>query len=135
MKNPMQSIVKDQHGRVRFKENQLVNFLLENGGLDMNRLAVSCRDMPQTDWEQFYQLIGYSLTGYHELSGVSDASALEATRLADATFPGNALQGCRDNGCGIHCGVPDEDEDPARRMTMPELIAENEAILDELKDV
>lgn len=135
MKNPMQPIVKDEHGRVRFKENQVVNFLLENGGLDMNRLAVACNMMPQADWEQFYQLIGYSLTGYHELSRVSDASALEATRLADETFPGNALQGCRDNECGIHCGVPDEDEDPARRMTMPELIAENEAILDELKDV
>lgn len=109
----MQEIVKDQDGHARFRENGIVRFLLDEATAgrrcDLNRLAG--RNFKQRDWEQFYQLIGYSLAGYHELSNVSDESALEATDAAKKVMP--EAGGCRDEGCGcgIHAGVPREADD------------------------
>lgn len=53
-------------GVLRFKKNAIVEHLLENGGIDMNDLArLSFTD---EDRRQFAQLIGYSLSGYYDLS-------------------------------------------------------------------
>jgi len=103
----MQPIIKDKNGHARFKENALVRLLLDESqkrGFGLNELAR--RDFPQSDWEEFYQLIGYSLSGYHELSMVSDASCIEATKAARVVMPETG--GCRDNGCEIHSGVERE---------------------------
>ena len=70
VKNSIQPLVKDEHGRERFKENKIVSFLLDNGGFDMNNLA--CMDFSENDREHFAQLIGYSLDGFGMLSYVSD---------------------------------------------------------------
>lgn len=76
--------------------------------LDLNKLALM--KFPQEDREQFAQLMGYSISGYHELSYVSDESATEASRLADEVSPGAG--GCRDGGCPIHGGpLLDDDGD------------------------
>lgn len=69
-KQPIQPLALDEHGVLRFKENALVNYILDNGGIDMNDLA--CQNFPQEDKEQFAQLIGYSLSGFGDLSYVSD---------------------------------------------------------------
>ena len=68
--HPVQPLVIDPDGVVRFKKNRIVEFLLERGGFNMNDLAV----MPfsQEDREQFVQLIGYSLDGFVELPYVTD---------------------------------------------------------------
>lgn len=68
--HPIQPLQKDAHGVVRFRPNKIVRFLLDAGPFDLNKLAV----MPfeQEDREQFAQLIGYSLSGYGELSYVSE---------------------------------------------------------------
>ena len=70
MKHPMQPLAKDKHGTVRFKPNAIVEYLMDNGNIDMNDLAVI--DFPQEDQEQFAQLIGYSQCGFGDLSYVSD---------------------------------------------------------------
>lgn len=105
---PDQPII-DARGAIRFERNQIVDYLLDNGGLNLNDLAFI--GFPQRDWEQFYQLIGYSLCGYHELSLVSDetckrvsAKAREAMGLSE-----DAEVGCRDTYCGIHSGVEREE--------------------------
>ena len=65
----MQPIV--QVGTVqRFKENKIVSYLLDNGGFDMNKIALL--DFDREDRSQFAQLIGYSLSGWGELGYVSD---------------------------------------------------------------
>jgi len=69
-KHPIQPIVIDEHGAKRFKENKIVRYLLDNGGIDLNQLAAL--PFEQNDCEQFAQLIGYSLGGFAELSYVSD---------------------------------------------------------------
>jgi hypothetical protein len=70
---PMQPLIDG-----RFKENKMVTYCLENE-TDMNKLAI--HNFSQEDREQFYQLIGYSLGGYADLSQVSDESYYRAEKL------------------------------------------------------
>lgn len=80
MKHPIQPIYKDKHDTYRFKENAIVNFLLTNGGFDLNKLAMM--EFSIEDREQFAQLIGYSLHGFGELSFVTDETYETAERMA-----------------------------------------------------
>ena len=97
---PMQPVIKDDRGVLRFRENAIVRHLLDHGGIDLNKLALL--KFSQADREQFAQLIGYSVSGYHELSYVSDYSATMASELASEVVPDAG--GCRDEGCPIHGG-------------------------------
>lgn len=68
--HPMQPIVTDEHGTIRFKENAIVLHLLNHGGIDMNMLArLHFADEHRI---QFAQLIGYSVSGFGDLSYVTD---------------------------------------------------------------
>lgn len=73
-KHPIQSI---RNGR--FVQNEVVRWLLDNGGKDMNDIAV--QGFPQEDLEQFAQLIGYSLNGFGDLSYVSDDTYSAAEKM------------------------------------------------------
>lgn len=79
--HPMQPVARDSEGTLRFKQNSIVRFLLDQGGGSRRSSSVpgaaSLNDLgampfPREDWEQFYQLIGYSVSGYAELDNVSD---------------------------------------------------------------
>ena len=112
--HPMQPVALDDRDVLRFRQNTLVRALLDrdtqrgriypefparsDGGLNW----IAMQDFSQEDQEQFAQLIGYSISGYHELSYVSDASAAEASALAHAINP--KAGGCRDAGCPFHGG-------------------------------
>ena len=113
MANPMQPLAEDKHGTMRFKENAIVMALLDHGrrtSLGLNEIAGM--DFTQDDRCQLAQLIGYSLSGYHELSYVSDEHAAEASAAAKKIAPG--AEGCRDNGCGVHLGVERDGGSPSR---------------------
>jgi hypothetical protein len=60
----------------RFQANPIVRYLLDSGDVDMNKLAT----MPFSDEDHahFAQLIGYSVSGWGDLSYVSDAIWTEA---------------------------------------------------------
>ena len=58
---PMQPVETDASGTLRFRENKIVTYLLDNGGLDLNQLARI--EFPKEDRDQFKQLIGYSVSG------------------------------------------------------------------------
>jgi len=75
-------MVVDKHGVIRFKKNALVEYLLDNGGIDMNDLAV--RGFSDEDRQQFAQLIGYSLGGYSDL-GYVDKDAVGVAEKMEAT--------------------------------------------------
>ena len=109
---PMQPVERDARGKVRFRANAAVRWLLEHAGKaglePLNDMA--CADIPQADMEQFAQLIGYSVCGYHELSYVSDEAASAASRAAAEATGAAGPFGCRDTGCGLHCGVAKEAE-------------------------
>jgi len=76
MKHPTQKIVND-----RFVRNEIVNYLIENGGIDLNDIAIM--DFSIEDREQLAQLIGYSLSGYSELSYVSDYSYQTSVKIGN----------------------------------------------------
>lgn len=84
-KHPIQPTYKDENGTLRFKKNAIVSFLLDNGGFDLNKLAVM--DFSREDREQFAQLIGYSLSGFGELSYVSDETYGAAEVMAEQGEP------------------------------------------------
>ena len=71
---PMQPIETDEHGVKRFRDNKIVTYLLEKGGIDLNDIARV--DFPREDRDQFKQLIGYSVSGApisHDLLSAADA--------------------------------------------------------------
>jgi len=116
---PMQEIVKGPDGRAHFRENAIVRYIVDHasdvvhpgapaidprtgtpyhqGKLDLGKLRTI--DFPQEDWEQFAQLMGYSISGYHELAYVSDESAAQASAIAHQL---TGKGGCRDANCPIH---------------------------------
>lgn len=104
---PMQPIVQASDGRIRFQENAIVRFLLDRASqgvkTDLNNLA--CMDFSDADRQQLAQLIGYSVSGYHELPYVTDAAAAKASEAARLALglPADEPVGCRDKGCPIHC--------------------------------
>lgn len=75
MSHPMQKI-KDG----RFVENKIVRWLLDNGGIDLNDIAM--QGFEPEEQEQFAQLIGYSVDGYGTLSYVSDDSYAKAQNMS-----------------------------------------------------
>jgi hypothetical protein len=87
----MQPIEFDDHGVTRFKRNEAVRYLLDNGGIDLTQLSMLVRSgtIPEADYMQLMQLIGYSVSGYGDLAYSDDdrtewqASADRADNLAD----------------------------------------------------
>lgn len=78
-RHPIQPLQNDDKGVLRFKENSIVRYILDHGGVDLNHLARL--DFPREDREQFAQLIGYSLCGYADLSYVTNETYAAAQAL------------------------------------------------------
>lgn len=79
MNHPIQPLAADEHGVLRFKQNAIVRYLLDHGGIDLNQIAVLPFD--NADREQFAQLIGYSLGGFGDLEYVSNETYETAARM------------------------------------------------------
>lgn len=80
---PMQPLLIDGHGTLRFKENQIVSKLLDYAterGYGLNEIGRERFDVE--DQMQLAQLIGYSLSGYGTLSYVTDESYYRAVAAA-----------------------------------------------------
>lgn len=84
-KHPMQPVVWDGKGVIRFKENPIIRDLLEEGNLDLNEIAIRAahQKYSEDDQMQLAQLIGYSVSGYSNLSYVSDENYEEADARAE----------------------------------------------------
>lgn len=84
LRNPMQPLYTDEHETIRFKDNKIVIRLLEYSrehGFGLNEIAQEREKYSIEDREQFYQLIGYSLCGFSELSDVRSESYCTAERM------------------------------------------------------
>jgi hypothetical protein len=83
-KHPMQPVEKNSDGVIRFKPNKIAQFLLgwsSDHGMSLNDLARLPFD--DEEREHFAQLIGYSVSGFGELSYVSKQAIAEADAKAD----------------------------------------------------
>jgi hypothetical protein len=70
-------IVDDGTGTLRFEENRLVRRLLDEAskrGFGLNELAAGSYDNEdfREEWQELSQLLGYSISGYEDLSYVDD---------------------------------------------------------------
>lgn len=82
MNHPIQPLAQDERGTIRFKQNAIVRYLLDAGPFDMNH--ISMKSFSVEDQEQFAQLIGYSLSGFAELSYVRDETYGTAVKMNEA---------------------------------------------------
>jgi hypothetical protein len=80
MKQPMQPIYRAKDGVVRFRENKIIAHLFESGKLDLNALAVM--DFPADDRMQIAMQIGYSVSGFGDLSYARKSVVAEADAQA-----------------------------------------------------
>lgn len=98
--HPIQPLVIDSKGIVRFKENPIVRALLAaHPTLDMIRLAhlaSTTSSFTKEDEQQFAQLIGYSLSGYSELSYVTDRAWEKANNQPKSKRVERALRKAED---------------------------------------
>ena len=105
MKNPIQPLMKDANGVVRFKGNDIVQHLLNtHPTYDMNHLARMGFD--DDDLRQFAQLIGYSLSDYGDLSYVDDHAYATAAEPNPNWCAGCSPDNCP--GCGAALEFYDE---------------------------
>lgn len=80
-KHPMQKIHIAKDGVARFVPNPIVEYLLDKGPFDLNHLFVQ-DGFSKADWEQFAQLIGYSVSGWRDLSYASKKRIRKADEKA-----------------------------------------------------
>lgn len=81
-RHPTQTIYRDAAGVVRFRPNAIVTYLLDSHPhANMNTLAA----MPfsREDRGQFAQLIGYSVSGFGNLSYARKETVAAADAIAD----------------------------------------------------
>lgn len=76
LKHPRQPIGWDDHGVIRFKRNAIVDWMLEKGRIgakfDLNEISMMVHKglFSVEDYVQLDQLIGYSVSGFGDLSHV-----------------------------------------------------------------
>lgn len=84
-KHPRQPILLAADNVVRFKENKIVSWMLEMGrqgkAFDLNMIAVT--PFSVEDRVQLAQLIGYSVSGFGDLSYVPEAEVEACDKEAD----------------------------------------------------
>lgn len=93
-----QDVYKDEEGIARFVPNRLVCYLLNKGGIDLNHLAEHVR-VSDGEWEQFAQLIGYSISGFGDLSYATTdrwVNAYNDFQRNHSNKPGRKIEGWRE---------------------------------------
>ena len=84
LKHPLQPILKASDGVIRFKPNKLVRLLLNQLPGGLNRLQELAHGLVEDeDWEQLAMLIGYSVSGWGDLSYVDKKRVREADKIAE----------------------------------------------------
>lgn len=87
IKHPQQPIGLAEDGVIRFKGNSIIEDLFASGALDLNKIRVRVHtgDLPKEDYVQLTQLLGYSVSGWGNLSTspteMVEAADKEADRL------------------------------------------------------
>ena len=76
-KHPMQPVVFDKHRVARFKANPIIRHLVDKYPNGLNSLTIDCKATAE-DWSQLYLLIGYSVGGFGDLSGVPQSHVTKA---------------------------------------------------------
>ncbi len=93
LKHPQQPIGTAEDGVVRFKGNSIIEDLFRTRALDLNKISVRVQrgDFPKEDYVQLTQLLGYSVSGWGDLSTsppeMVTAADKEAERIRSGEGP------------------------------------------------
>lgn len=79
--HPIQPLEIDAHGTLRFKENKIVRFLLDEYKPGLNHL---CQIATSEDYCQLIQLIGYSHNGTTNMGSMSDEVWLTSQKMHES---------------------------------------------------
>ena len=90
-------VVVDENGTHRFVANPIVRYLLDNGDLDLNKIAIAYqrgemgtgKDV-QTAYAEFNMMLGYSVCGFAELSSFMDMPITELSETEALAEQGEA---------------------------------------------
>ncbi len=86
MKHPIQYITTDSAGTIRFTENKIIRYMVDEC-TDLNTLCAKFKDEDKEDWDQLMQLIGYSVSGApinHDILNIADVMVDEEIDERDA---------------------------------------------------
>ena len=81
----MQPLYRDSLGTVRFQPNKIIKYLFDSGKLDLNELATM--GFSPEDHMQIAQQLGYSVSGFGDLSYADPETVATADRLAEKWWP------------------------------------------------
>lgn len=88
--HPRQPIGYAADGVIRFKKNAIIDWMLEQGRLgarfDLNMIVsmFNTKIFPVEDLVQLDQLIGYSVSGFGDLSYIPEQEVSECDKIAEA---------------------------------------------------
>lgn len=80
-RHPMQPVYITENGVARFKENKIIQHLFETRALDLN--VIGCMDFSDEDRMQIAQLLGYSVSGFGDLSYAKNKVIKKADKKAE----------------------------------------------------
>jgi len=82
---PIQPIEFDNKGVIRFKKNRIIEDLLNTSHMDFNKICLKHQEGYYTleEYEQLNMLIGYSISGFGDLEGVSREMVEEVEKIAE----------------------------------------------------
>lgn len=76
----MREIVFDDQGNIRFKANAIVAWLFDTQRINLNEIVM--HKWPIEDQEEFWQMLGYSVSGYGDLSFARPETVAAADEIA-----------------------------------------------------
>jgi hypothetical protein len=82
MRHPMQPIIRAEDDVIRFQENAIIRWLCDSGRLNLNDIATLPFD--NEDRMQLAQLLGYSVSGFGDLSYADPNVVAAADAVAEA---------------------------------------------------
>jgi len=85
--HPMQPIEWASDGVIRFKRNAIIDWLFNTGRLDLNEIGAlagnGAHGFTKGDQMQLAQLLGYSVSGFGDLSYASSGAVAKADAIAN----------------------------------------------------
>jgi hypothetical protein len=97
-KHPIQPIELDEHGTARFKRNNIIDRLFDEGMIDLNTIAIWAQQrgssITQEDQMQLAQLLGYSVSGFGGLSYADPDVVEEADKQVEYLVRREKVAGC-----------------------------------------
>lgn len=98
--HPLQPIVTDDHGVIRFKKNHLIDWMVEI--LNLNEIAR--HQHTQEDYDQLLQLVGYSVSGA-PLSAECRSRVDLAEDGKHESYHAGFVAGCQHMATSAHCHI------------------------------